>query len=85
MINTKCDLTGYVDASLCCIKPDGSFVAFHAAVKDIEKGILIYDVQTENDFDQKGWWKLWPEIIFDDDRNCAGQAVKIFVYEAGSL
>lgn len=85
LINTKCDLTGYVDACLCCKKPDGSFTAFHATVKDTENGILFYDVQNENDLDQSGWWTFWPEVVFDDDRNCAGRAVKMFVYEAGSV
>lgn len=85
LIDTKCDLTGYVDACICCRKPDNSFVAFPATVKDIEKGILFYDVQTAEDIDQSGWWKLWPEVVFDDDRNCAGRAVKLFVYEAGSV
>ena len=36
-------------------------------------------------FDQAGWWKLWPEVVFDDDRNACGQAVRFFVHEAGSL
>lgn len=85
LINTKCDLTGYIDVCLCCTKPDGTFTAFAATVKDKEKGILFFDVQNTEDLDQSGWWKFWPEIVFDDDRNCAGRAVKLFVYEPGSL
>lgn len=84
LINTKCNLSGYVDISICCKKPDGSFIAFTGSVKDIENGLIFYDVQTPDDIDQSGWWTVWPEIIFDDDRNCAGRAVKFFVYEAGS-
>ena len=83
-IDTKCDLTGWIDACLCAKKPDGTFTAFNACVKDVEKGLLFHDVQTEDEIDQSGWWYFWPEIVFDDDRNCAGRAVKVFVYEAGT-
>ena len=58
---------------------------FPAVVKDVENGIIFYDVVDENDIDLKGWWIIWPEIIFDDDRTAAGRAVKVFVHEAGSL
>ena len=85
LINTKCNLTGCLDACICCTKPDGSFTAFNAGIKDAEKGLIFYDVQSENDFDQAGWWKLWAEVVFDDDRNACGQAVRFFVHEAGKL
>ena len=83
LVDTVCDLSGYVSVCLCCTKPDGSFVAFNAVVKDVENGIIFYDVQNESDFDQTGWWKIWPEIVFDDDRTACGRAVKVFVYEEG--
>lgn len=84
LIDTKCNLSGYVDVCICCRKPDNAFVAFPATVKDEENGIIFYDVKDENDINQSGWWTIWPEIVFDDDRNCAGRAVKVFVYEAGT-
>lgn len=85
LVDTACDLSGYVSVCICCTKPDGSFVAFNAVVKDVENGIVFYDVQNENDFNQTGWWKIWPEIVFDDDRNNCGRAMRVFVYEPGSV
>ena len=85
LIDTKCNLSGYVSINICCTKPDGTNTSFSAGVKDEEKGIIFYDVQSENDFDVSGWWKIWPEILFDDDRTACGRACKIFVYDAGSL
>ena len=37
------------------------------------------------DFDLSGWWTLWPEVRFDDDRTACGRATKFFVYESGSV
>ena len=85
LIDTKCDLSGYIDVSIVALKPDGTTVAFPAVVKDVEKGIIFYDVANDTDLDQSGWWRMWPEVVFDDDRNAAGRAVKFFVYEPGSL
>lgn len=85
IVNTKCNLTGCINAKLRCAKPDGSFTEFEAGIKDYENGVLFYDVQSQDDFDQAGWWILWPEVLFDDDSKTYGQAVKFFVHEAGSL
>lgn len=85
LIDTKCDLSGYQRVTISAIKPDDTTVSFPAVVKDIEKGIIFYDVQSENDIDLSGWWIFWPEVIFDDDRTLAGRAVKVFVHEIGSL
>ena len=85
MIDTKCDLSGFQTVSIMAKKPDDTEVSFPAVVKDVENGIIFYDVVDENDIDLKGWWILWPEVIFDDDRTAAGRAVKVFVHEAGSL
>ena len=83
LIDTKCDLSGYIDVSIVALKPDGTTIAFPAVVKDVEKGIIFYDVQTEDEIDVAGWWTFWPEVIFDDDRTACGRAVKVFVYEEG--
>ena len=65
-------------------KPDDTEVIFPAVVKDTEKGIIFYDVQSEDDFDKVGWWTLWPLFVFDDDRTSCGRAQKAFVYEEGT-
>ena len=83
LIDTKCDLSGYQSVNITALKPDDSVVVFPAVVKDVEHGVLFYDVQSENDFDVSGWWILWPEVIFDDDRTVCGRGVRVFVYEAG--
>ena len=83
LVDLKCDLSGYVSVTLMAKKPDESIVSFPLVVKDVEKGIAFFDVQTENDFNVSGWWTFWPEIIFDDDRTACGKADKRFVHEAG--
>ena len=65
-------------------KPDDTEISFPAVVKDVENGIIFYDVQSENDFDQSGWWTFWPEFVFDDDRTSCGKAIRRFVYEVGT-
>lgn len=83
LIDTKCDLSGYEDVSIVFMKPDESQFTVSAVVKDVENGIIFYDVQSEEELDQSGWWTLWPEVRFDDDRTACGRAVRFFVYEAG--
>lgn len=80
-IDTKCDLSGYQTVTIAARKPDESEVTFPAVVKDEEHGLIFYDVQTEEDIDQSGWWAFWPEVVFDDDRTARGMSVKVFVYE----
>ena len=58
---------------------------FPAVVKDVENGLIFFDIQEETDFDLSGWWTLWPEVRFDDDRTACGRAVRFFVYESGSV
>ena len=83
MIDTKCDLSGFQTVSIMAKKPDETEVSFTAVVKDVENGIIFYDIQDENDIDVSGWWTFWPEVVFDDDRTACGRAVKVFVYESG--
>ena len=84
LFDCGCDLSGYASVNLCGRKPDDTVVSFPAIVKDAEKGIIFYDVQSENDFDQSGWWSFWPEFVFDDDRTSCGIAIRRFVYEVGT-
>ena len=81
LIDTKCDLSGFQTVTIAALKPDGNTVTFAAVVKDVEKGVIFYDVESENDIDQSGWWTFWPEIVFDDDRTARGRSVRVFVYE----
>ena len=84
LIDTKCDLSGYQIVTIAATKPDDTAVSFPAVVKDVENGIIFYDVQSENDFDIVGWWTLWPMFVFDDDRTNCGRAQRAFVYEEGT-
>lgn len=81
LIDTKCDLSGYQTVTIAATKPDDTTVTFPAVVKDVENGIIFYDVQSESDLDLSGWWTFWPEVVFDDDRTARGMSVKVFVYE----
>ena len=83
LIDTRCDLSGFQTVSIMAKKPNDTTVSFPAVVKDVEKGIIFYDVQTVDEIDVAGWWTFWPEVIFDDDRTACGRAVKVFVYEEG--
>ena len=83
LIDTKCDLSGFQTVSIMAKKPNDTTVSFPAVVKDVEKGIIFYDVQTIDEINVAGWWTFWPEVIFDDDRTACGRAVKVFVYEEG--
>lgn len=85
LMDCECDLSGYTSVSIKARKPDGiTEVIFPAVVKDAEKGIIFYDVQSENDFDKVGWWTLWPLVVFDDDTTNCGEAHRTFVYEEGT-
>ena len=84
LIDTKCDLSGYEDVGIVFMKPDESQFTVSAVVKDVETGIIFYDVKSEEELNQSGWWTLWPEVRFDDDRTACGRAVRFFVYEAGN-
>ena len=42
-IDTRCDLSGYVDVTICAKKPDETVVSFPAVVKDVENGLIFYD------------------------------------------
>ena len=64
---------------------DDTLKTFPAVVKDIEAGLIFFDIQEETDFDLSGWWTLWPEVRFDDDRTACGRAVRFFVFESGSV
>ncbi len=84
LLNCGVDLNGYASVNLVCRKPDDTVVSFPSVVKDADKGIIFYDVQSENDFDQSGWWTFWPEFVFDDDRTSCGKAIRHFIYEVGT-
>ena len=84
-IDTKCDLSGYEEVKVIAKKPDDTLKTFLAVVKNIENGLIFFDIQDETDFDVSGWWTLWPEVRFDDDRTACGRAVRFFIYEAGSV
>ena len=84
-IDTKCDLSGYEDVNVIARKPDDTLKTFSAVVKDVENGFIFFDVQDESDFSASGWWTLWPEVRFDDDRTACGRPVRFFVYEPGSI
>lgn len=81
LIDTKCDLSGYQAVTIAATKPNDTSVIFPAVVKDVENGIIFYDVQSANDIDISGWWTFWPEVVFDDDRTARGRDVRVFVYE----
>ncbi len=84
-IDTCCDLSGYEEVNVLAKKPDETIKTFPAVVKDVEKGLLFFDIQDESELNASGWWTLWPEVRFDDDRTACGRATRFFVYETGSI
>lgn len=45
-IESCCDLRGYEDVSVVLKKPDGATVSFPAVVKNVEDGLIFFDVQS---------------------------------------
>ena len=84
-IDTKCNLSGYEEVNVIAKKPDDTIKTFTAVMKDVEKGLIFFDIQEQTDFDVSGWWTIWPEVRFDDDRTACGCATRFFVYEPGSV
>lgn len=64
-------------------KPDGTPGEFVASILNPIKGIIYYDVTT-NDIDQAGDWIFWAHITFNDNTFAAGTPTTIRVYEEGS-
>jgi len=81
-LNTFTDLEDAVSAVIKFYKPDGSTGEFAAAVKDVEKGIIIHEV-IEGEIDVSGWWSFWAFVTFEDGRTAAGEAAKVYVWEQG--
>ena len=84
-IDTKCDLSGYEDVTVHAVNSLDEVKTFSAVVKDVENGLIFFDIQEETDFNVSGFWSMWPEVRFDDDRTACGRAVRFFVYEPGSF
>ena len=84
-IDTKCDLSGYEEVTVRAVNPLDDVKTFSAVVKDVENGLIFFDVQEETDFNVSGFWIMWPEVRFDDDRTACGRATRFFVYESGSV
>ena len=84
-IDTKCDLSGYEEVTVRAVNPLDEVKTFSAVVKDVENGLIFFDVQEETDFNVSGFWIMWPEVRFDDDRTACGLPVRFFVYEPGSV
>jgi hypothetical protein len=80
---TFTDLEGIVSAVIKYRKPDGSAGEFGAGVGDAGKGIIFHEC-IEGEIDIAGWWVFWAFITFADGRTAAGEAVKVFVWTAGS-
>lgn len=83
ILNTGCDLSGWNTLEIRFRKPDGETGFFNADILDEKKGIIFHDVQNRNELDQKGEWKIWSYVLFDDDRNAFGVPQKMCVYPEG--
>ena len=43
-IDTKCDLSGYEEVNVIAKKPDDTIKTFPAVVKDVENGLIFFDI-----------------------------------------
>jgi hypothetical protein len=83
IVKTFTDLEGIISAIIKYKKPDGTTGEFPAGVKDMEKGIIFHEC-IEGDIDMAVWWVFWAFITFADGRTAAGEAAKVFVWNAGA-
>jgi hypothetical protein len=82
-VKTYTDLEDISSAVIRYRKPDGSTGEFAAGVGDTAKGIIFHEC-IEGDLDCSGWWVFWAFITFADGRTAAGEAAKVFVWNAGA-
>ncbi|MCQ2240446.1 hypothetical protein [Treponema sp.] len=83
VLNSQIDLGSCKECEICYQKPNGTEGSFIAHVLDAEKGTIFYDVTSRDELDMSGYWKLWPRIVFEDDRMALGRSTRVFVYDAG--
>lgn len=83
VLDTHVDLTSGKEYEICYMKPNGTEGSFTAHVLDDEKGTIFYDIVSSDELDMSGYWKLWPRIVFEDDRMALGRSARVFVYEVG--
>jgi len=82
-LKTFCDLEGIESAAIKYCKPNNKTGEFAAAVGDTAQGVIFHEC-IEGEIDVSGWWAFWAFITFADGRTAAGQAAKVYVWNAGS-
>jgi hypothetical protein len=65
-------------------KPGKKKGHFDATISNATTGVIHYDVVTESDLDEPGDWILWAYVTFSDQREAAGEPVKMAVYKQGT-
>jgi hypothetical protein len=83
-VKTFVDLAEILTVSIRYRKPDGSVGTFAAGVVDPTAGVIAHEL-IEGELDQPGWWIFWASITFADGRTAAGEAVRVFVWEEGTV
>lgn len=83
-VNLKEDITGYKKVYVKYKKPSGTDGKFEAKVQDAGNGVIYYDVQSKSDINESGNWTFWGYVIFNDDKEIAGEIEKVKILEEGS-
>lgn len=73
---TQINLTG---ATVKYIRTNGNQKEFNATITDAIHGETQYEVQSENDIDETGVWRMQPEITFPDTTKAKGEPFEFVV------
>lgn len=64
-------------------KPNGMMGSFPASILDASVGEVYYDVQSETDLDDTGYWTFWVHVWFSDNTELDSDPIKVSIFEPG--
>lgn len=81
-------LTANVDVSgaTCYIKykkPSGEEGQWAAVIQTASTGVIYYNINSADDLDESGKWRLWTYVVWADGDYADGEAVTVKVYDPG--
>ncbi len=83
-INVGADISDVASAKIKYIKPNNERGEFPATVVNANIGLIKYDVQSTNDLDIPGPWKLWPHLTYVDGKTIEGPSNTLTVHPSGT-
>jgi hypothetical protein len=78
------NLTHASSVEMRYISPSGRTGSWPATIEDATLGHVIFNGSDENKMTEKGIWKVWAYVVFDDDRFAESNTTFIEVKDAGT-